>query len=378
MNKVRVANVVLNNFKNDSRVLKESVTLQKAGYDVTVVALHEASLREGETVQGVRVHRIRLVSRNWPRFRVVQLFKYLEFVWRAIKMYREVDILHCNDLNTLPIGVIIKKWFNKKVKIVYDAHEYEINDKPGQRALAVKMNYLIEKTLIRHADTVITVSGGIADAYVRLYGIVRPTLVLNAPMRQSVERKNIFRETFGIGEDQTIFLYQGSLSPGRGIEAIIKTFQTMRHPRRVLVLMGYGPLADDVAQVAQTNENIFYHTAVSPDIVLDYTASADIGLSLIENSSLSFYYCLPNKLFEYAMAGLPMIVSDLYEMRRIVEKYEVGAVMDSEGESAFDEAVKKIDAIGIERLRQNLKHFVETFNWQNQEESLLNVYRELK
>ena len=111
--------------------------------------------------------------------------------------------------------------------------------------------------------------------------------------------------------------------------------------------------------------------------MLDYTVSADVGLSLIENSCLSYYYCLPNKVFEYAMAGLPVIVSGLYEMRRIVEAYGIGAVMESETEAGLRSAMERIEAIGPQTLRRNLARFAETFNWEAQEKVLLDVYRRL-
>lgn len=376
MHKTRVAAFVLNSFKNDSRVLKENISLQKAGYDVTVVALHESPLAERETLAGISVHRIKLKSRAWPKQRLVQLLKYVEFIFRAVGAYRQSDILHCNDLNTLPIGVIIKRVFNRDAKIVYDAHEYETeqNGLGGWRKRIVKW---LERGLIGYADAVITVSGGIADEYVRLYGIPRPALVLNTPLRRPVVRKNLFRDTFGIGEEQAISLYQGSLSRGRGIENIIETFKGMEASGQVLVLMGYGPLAKIVKEAAAAHRNIYYHEAVPPEVVLDYTASADVGLSLIENSCLSYYYCLPNKVFEYAMAGLPVIVSGLYEMRRIVEAYGIGAVIASDDEAGFRAAVEEIDAIGAETLQYNLERFAETFNWEAQEQVLLGIYKAL-
>ncbi len=372
----KVVSVVLNGFTNDSRVLKENLSLQKAGYDVEIVALHEPSLKPFETVAGIPVHRIRLRSRNWSKNRAVQLLKYAEFVYKAVRRCRRADIVHCNDLNALPVGVIVKRFLNKNAKVLYDAHEYETetNGLKGWRKYVAKQ---LEKRLIKDADAVITVSGGIADEYVRLYGIRRPALVLNTPAVRPVRRRDIFRETFGIREDQKIFLYQGSMSPGRGIEKMVEIFGAMRTDTNVLVLMGYGPLSKSIADAAARSRTLFYHEAVPPEAVLDYTVSADVGLSLIENSCLSYYYCLPNKVFEYAMAGLPVIVSGLYEMRRIVEAYGIGAVMESETEAGLRSAMDRIEAIGPKALRRNLERFAETFNWEAQEKVLLDVYRRL-
>jgi hypothetical protein len=100
----KVVSIVLNNFKNDSRVLKESISLQNAGYDVRVVALWEDGVEEKEIVQNIPVHRIKLKSKNWSKNKLVQLIKYFEFLYKVSREYKNADIIHCNDLNALPVG----------------------------------------------------------------------------------------------------------------------------------------------------------------------------------------------------------------------------------------------------------------------------------
>ena len=112
-----VVSIVLNHFTNDNRVLKEVLSLKKSGYSPVVVSLHAEGLKEQENIHGVLVHRIRLTSRNWSKNKLVQLLKYFEFFYKTIKHYRQYEIIHCNDLNTLPIGVFIKQFFNKIRKL---------------------------------------------------------------------------------------------------------------------------------------------------------------------------------------------------------------------------------------------------------------------
>ncbi len=221
-----VTSIVLNNFQNDSRVLKENISLQKTGYTVQVVALHEELLKEFDKVQNVPVHRIQLKSRGWSKNKLIQLLKYFEFIYRVVTEYKNSDIIHCNDLNALPVGVIIKKFFNKNTKIVYDAHEYE-TETNGLKGVRKTLTKKLEKFLIKYADKVICVSDAIANEYVKLYNIKKPALVLNTPPFQEIEKKDIFREIFDIKKDQTIFLYQGGLSSGRGIEILLDTFKEL-------------------------------------------------------------------------------------------------------------------------------------------------------
>ncbi len=373
----KIVSIVLNNFKNDSRVLKENISLQNAGYAVKVVALHEEPLKEFDEVQNIPVHRVKLKSREWSKNKAMQLLKYFEFIYRVVKQYKYSDILHCNDLNTLPIGVIIKKFFNKNVKIVYDAHEYEINDRPNESKYSIKIKYFLEKRLIKYADKVMTVSDAIANEYVKLYGIPKPALVLNTPPYTNIEKKDIFRETLNISADKTIFLYQGGLSKGRGIEILLDTFKNIDNEKVVVVFMGYGTLEENVIAVAKEYKNIYFHKAVSSDVLLSYTCSADFGILFYENNCLNHYLCSPNKMFEYLMAEIPVIVSNLYEMKRLVENNSIGVVAKDNTSDGLKEAIQKSVKLDKEELNKNILKVKEIYNWEEQEKVLLKVYGEL-
>jgi len=372
----KVISIVLNNFKNDSRVLKENISLQKAGYDVKVVALLEDGIDEFEVIQNVSVHRVKLISKDWSKNKLIQLVKYLEFSYRVVKQYKDADILHCNDLNSLPIGVLVKKFFNKDIKIVYDAHEYE-TEINGLTGIQKKLTKKLEKSLIKYADRVITVSNAIADEYVKLYNIPKPTLVLNTPPFKKIQKRDIFRETLNISKDKTIFLYQGGLSSGRGIEILLDTFKSIDDEKSVIVFMGYGPLEDLIKASEKTYKNIYFHKAVTPDVLLDYTSSADFGISTIEDSCLSYRYCLPNKIFEYLMVEIPVIVSNLYEMKRLVEQNNIGVVAQENSPNGLKEAILKAVQMDKEELQQNIQEVKEVYNWEEQEKILINLYKEL-
>ena len=372
----KVTSIVLNNFQNDSRVLKENISLQKAGYDLKVVALHEEPLKEFDEVQNISVHRIKLKSRGWSKNKAIQLLKYFEFIYRVVKEYKDSDILHCNDLNALPIGFIIKKFYNGDVKIVYDAHEYEINDRPHESKYSIKIKYFLEKRFIKYADKVITVSDAIANEYVKLYGIPKPALVLNTPPYKIIDKKDIFRETLNIAENKTIFLYQGGLSKGRGIEILLDTFKQITDDKSVIVFMGYGSLEELVQAVSQEYNNIYFHKAVSPNVLLDYTCSADFGISTIEDSCLSYRYCLPNKIFEYTMAEIPVIVSNLPEMKRVVED-NIGLVAENNTPKGLKIAIKEALKLDKKELQRNIQKVKKIYNWEEQEKVLLEVYKDL-
>jgi len=375
---IKVVSIVLNNFKNDSRVLKTNISLQNAGYNVQIVALFEDGIQEFETVQNIPVHRVKLKSKNWSKNKLVQLIKYFEFLYRTVKKYKNNDIFHCNDLNTLPIGVIVKKFFNKKIKIVYDAHEYE-TEIGGLTGLRKRMIKKLERFLIAYVDETITVSNAIADEYVKLYNIVKPALVLNTPLYKELIKKDIFRETLNISQDKTIFLYQGGLSSGRGIEILLEAFKLMDNYENnsVIVFMGYGVLEEVIKQAENNYDNIYFHDAVSPNVLLEYTSSADFGILFYENSCLNHYYCSPNKMFEYIMAEIPVIASNLYEMKRLVENNNIGVVAKQNTPQGLQEAIKQAMKLNKKELQQNIQKVKEIYNWEEQEKVLINVYTEL-
>lgn len=380
----KVTSIVLNPYINDSRVIKETQTLRKAGYEVSVVALHDGreGLAEYEVMDGVAVHRIKLVSKSWSKLPPVQVLKYIEFCVRAICEIK-ADIVHCNDLNALPVGYILKSILRCK-KIVYDAHELE-SERNGQGSLAKHLARFLEGVLIKNVDAVITVSDGIADWYKQAYGIKRPNVIMNVPEWKDIQKHNLFAEENA--EDNAelagkkIFLYQGGLSAGRGIEYMLEAFSKRRDNKAVLMFMGYGSLAEKIKEAAKVYDNIFYHEAVAPQKLWKYTASADYGLVCIENTCLSYYYSLPNKLFEYAMAGIPMILTNLHEFISLNNQYKFGVVLEDLSAREINDKVDyllDIDANKYGEFSNNAKKMAKDLAWEQQGKRLQKIYSDIQ
>jgi glycosyltransferase involved in cell wall biosynthesis len=376
MTKKLVTLIVLNDFRNDSRVLKEAKSLLTNGYDARVLALHDSGLKEYESISGVPIRRVKLITKNLPKNYVFQFFKYVEFLTRAALDCRSSDIVHCNDLDALPVGCVIKFFLNRTIKIVYDAHELE-TEVNSLRGIAKRIAKFLERKLIFYADAVITVSDSIANQYVKNYSIEKPELVLNCPTYSNRPKQDRFREFFGIRKDQLIFLYQGALGPSRGIELLIDSFIKLQNKDVVLIFMGFGEYRSLIMQKALLHPNIFFHEAVPPDVLLEYTSSADYGISFTEDSCLNNRYCLPNKVFEYLMAGIPLLVSNLVELRQLVEFNSIGIVAEENTVGGFMEAIKKAAEYDLNIFAKNLIASKRRFNWESQEKVLLNLYSRL-
>ena len=370
---IKIANLVFNPFVNDSRVIKTSVSLSNNNYEVEVIAHLDKNLKKDERENNFRVRRFSYLDRNITKSKLKKIQAYLLYLKESISYCKEFDILHCNDLDTLPIGFIIKKFFNKGIKIVYDAHEHE-SERCHQGNISRNIARISERFLLKYVDSVITVSESIAYEYMKLYGIKKPYLIFNTPNYVSVKKKNIFREKFAIGEEDTIFLYQGGLGRGRGI---LEFADLIKYKKNVVyVIMGYGILENEIKEYASTYNNIYFHEAVTPDILLNYTSSADIGVCIEENLCKSWDYALPNKMFEYHMVGLPIIVSGLHEMKKFVKENDTGYILDDifdkrEFDSKFDMILNTYKS-----KAKNIDKIVKIYNWEEQEKKLFKLYQE--
>ena len=140
--------------------------------------------------------------------------------------------------------------------------------------------------------------------------------------------------------------------------------------------MGYGDLEPLIRKHVQKYDNIYAHAAVAPEMVLQYTASADIGVSYIDNPSLNDRFCLPNKLFEYIMAKLPVIVNDAPEMRRVVNEHQIGCVIQGDlTVESCNKALESISQVDPQIMRRSLKVASELYCWENQEKLMIDAYK---
>jgi glycosyltransferase involved in cell wall biosynthesis len=139
--------------------------------------------------------------------------------------------------------------------------------------------------------------------------------------------------------------------------------------------MGNGELEPLIREYVEKYDNIYVQEAVDPHVVLQYTASADVGVSYIDNPSLNDRFCLPNKLFEYVMAGLPVIVNDAPEMSRVVKQHQIGFVMQDLTVEALKKALDSLARIKPKIMKKNLKKASEVYCWENQERAMINAYK---
>lgn len=352
-----IANVVLNDFTRDNRVLKISQSLQTMGHDVTVVALSGEGLSNAEThASGFHVARVRCTANGLPRGFVFGLIKFTELSLRLVWSYRKVDVWHCNDIEAFVLGLFAKV-LNPKLELVYDCHEFE-SERNGKSSLEKKLVGWLERRFIRFAKQVFVVSPSILNAYQERYdshGLPAIELLRNVPhANQLVMRSDKqLREALGLAPEAFVALYQGAFIYNRGIEQLLTMANDMKDDGIQLVFMGYGKLEPVVREAASRLDWVHLHPAVHYEDVPRYSADADVGLVSVKPTCLSYLYCLPNKLFEYIQAGLPVMVNNLPDCQSLLSDYGIGIAVQPDTEEQWRQELIQLK----ERMREGTVDF---------------------
>jgi len=285
---------------------------------------------------------------------------------------RKLSCINAHSLAVLPLCVAACALTG--ARLVYDTHELE-TEASGRKGLHQKIGRWVESILIRRSDMVFTVSDSIAKWYACAYAILPPTVVRNIPQVQQPASLDLatLRKKMGLRPDRIVFIYQGGFLVGRGVERLLRVFAAL--PEFDLVCMGSGPLQAVITQAAAEQPNIHLIPPVAPHEVLNYSRVADVGMCLTENSCLSYYYSLPNKLFEYLHAGLPVIVSPLLEQEQLVSEFRCGWVAP-EDDTAFIKMLRKIDVAAITARREGINLATQSLQWNEEKARLIQTYKE--
>lgn len=278
------------------------------------------------------------------------------------------EIYFAEDIYTLPFVVFWAKL--KKSKIFYNSREiYSFIGGLRNKPVLQKVITSIEKFFIKKVDLVLTTGEMDTEFLKKYYSINNVITVRNIPLYQKADHKFNFKKKYQIPNESKILLYQGILIDGRGIPNIIEALTKI--PNAVFILLGEGSEKEkfiELVKIKNLSERVFFIGSIPHNELINYTAAADIGLALIENISISYYHALPNKLFEYIMAEIPIISCDLPQMKNIVEKYKVGKIVNVD---SINEIISSInELIDNENLfnefKKNCSAASKELNWQNE------------
>lgn len=371
----KILHISQTDIRSDSRILKEINSLRKYGYLIKSIGIqgsYETNGRKDPRVLDViSIRSFSTRAKYLPKLlqHIILTLELFVFSLKISLEYRP-NIIHCHDTIALVVGVLTGRLIN--AKIIYDAHELE-SDRNGLSKPLGYLTLVVERCLWRFFDALIVVSPSIDNWYQEIIGPKASEVILNSPEIEPrlCDDSRYLHRAFKISKDKKVFIYNGILGPNRGLQKLIQVF-SMPEIVSHLVFLGYGPLESRLRLMSVEVPNIHFHAAVPHHEVVSITASADVGLCLIENCSLSDYYCLPNKLFEYAFAGIPTIGSDFPDIKELSAKHNLGTVCSDNTSSIFS-AVMNFQLGTSFYSPRNL----EMIAWKQQEKRLVELYGRL-
>jgi len=362
--------LVSNDLQHDQRVAKVCSTLLEMGFRITLVGRFLPDSTPFE--RSYETRRFRLPFRTGALFYAalnIRLFLYL--------LFKRTDIMVANDLDTLLPAFLIARMKGKE--LVYDSHEY-FTEAEGltNRPLPKKIWLAVEGFIFPKLNHVITVNETIAGIYRALYH-VPVHVVRNVPMLRP-EKVKASRSELGLPSNKRIILLQGAyIDPDRGGMELAQSMEFV--DGALLLIIGSGRDLENIKRVVterKLNDRVKFIAKLPFMELQRYTAIADVGVSLDKPVHLNYAYSLPNKLFDYIHAGLPVLVSDLPELRRVVETYKIGMVVSRVEPREIAFALQHMfESDKLESWRNNAFKASEELNWQHEQEVIRKVYASL-
>jgi glycosyltransferase involved in cell wall biosynthesis len=383
---LRIAVVSLSAIGADSRILRTIGALLSAGYEVVTAGFGDS------TAPGVVRHaalpvpvagwrsRFAIAGTQAPAGLLPGLATYFHDFRRhhaalhAALAEFSPDIVHANDWPTLPSAL---RWKERSgARVVYDSHEFaseEHADRPAWRLLARAHVRAIESQFIGRTDAVVTVSDGIANALQAAHGLARlPTVIRNIPAFREIE-------PHPVGNPPRL-LFHGLLKPARGIEILVEALAQL--PGHHLTLRGSGPEAFIVALRARAaalgvSNRLSFEPFVPADMVVEHARHADIGVFCAPDRPLNNYFALPNKIFEYIMAGLMVVVSGGPDLARLVREHDCGEVVAEPSLAALASTLANLTPQRIASCQRASRLAAHSLCWEQESRKLVALYTNL-
>ncbi|MDP2724557.1 MAG: glycosyltransferase family 4 protein [Bacteroidales bacterium] len=360
---------VINDLVTDQRVKKVCGTISQLGFDITLVGRR---LRNSPSMdeRAYEVHRMNLLFEKGPLF-------YAEYNLRlfGFLLSNKADLLVSNDLDTLLPNFLASRI--KRIPLVYDSHEY-FTEVPElvNRPVVQKIWKSIERWIFPKLKQVFTVNDSIAGLFYKDYGI-RPIVVRNIPPKSNHQILKT-RKELGLPEDKYILILQGAgINVHRGSEEMVEAMPFIENT--LLLIIGGGDVVSWLKKrVLELNlsDRVIFKPRMPYSELIHYTANANAGLTLDKDSNLNYRFSLPNKLFDYIQAGIPVISSPLPEIQKIIDTYQVGCYIPDHDPMNIAKKINEVLA-NQEQMKiwkKNCSFASLELNWEAEEKKVIDVY----
>lgn len=374
---------VISDLVTDSRVHRICQTLNNEGYRVLLIG----SCNSRSMV---------LKPRDYQTYRIKTWFQntvlfYAEFNIRLFfrLIPERPEIFLGNDLDIMPATMLIARL--KKKPLVYDSHEYFLGMAGmDQKPLRRSVWKFIESRVFSNLKYMYTVSDSIRNLYRKNY-LKKLFVVRNLPLRNPINQELTPEEADWIAsidkkipKNKNLLLLQGAgINESRGAEELVYSMLFLDGSVFHLLIIGGGDVFGKLEQIVQQNhlgEKITLIPKV-PFAVLGYfTRKAQLGLSIDKPTVLNHKYSLPNKLFEYLHAGVPVLASRLFEQERIIMQYDVGDFINDHQPEHMARKIKEIfaDPERLKRWKHNTCKLREELNWENESKIIIDIFKQVE
>lgn len=362
---------VVNDLLSDNRVDKTCRSLQKAGYEVLLVG---RQLRNSPPMnpRPYDYQRMKLLFE-----RGVLFYAELNFRLFLKLLFQKSTLLWANDLDTLGANYMVS--LLKRIPLIYDSHEHftetpELNGRPFKK----KIWKLLERSLVPRLQYVFTVCHPIADYFHTQYSI-EARIVRNIPPHASPSKHPTALPDTQRPHENLLLWQGGGCNIDRGLEELIAAMPLINAH---LYIIGGG---DIFAALQQTVKELNLETKVTLlsrmpfEEMMQYTRHATLGLCIDKPTNKNYLISLPNKLFDYIRAELPMVVSPLPEIKKIVDKYKIGTYLVSYDPRQMAKQINDLlaDKETLNTYKQNLKTASAELSWENEEKEIFDLLNEI-
>lgn len=364
---------VINDLSTDQRVHKVSSTLHNLGFSVLLIGRKQRKS-------------LPLAKRDYATKRMFLLFEkgpffYAEYQIRLFLylLFHQADVLVSNDLDTLLPNYLISKL--KSSNLVYDSHELfcevpELIANPGKKNIWKRL----ERWIFPKLKNVFTVNDSIAKIYGDEYKM-KLRVVRNIPPLGIQRRiQTVSKSELGLSDGKKIIVLQGAgINMDRGAEEAVEAMQYVSEA--LLLIIGSGDVMGILKQMVldlKLDSKVKFIGKVPFEKLLQYTQHADLGLTLDKDTNINYRYSLPNKLFDYIHAGVPVLASNLVEIRKIIFQYAIGDCIENHNPRHIADKINCIlkDNATLEMWKKNIKIAAADLNWENEELQLIAVYQQ--
>lgn len=364
---------VSNDLATDQRVQRVCASLVQEGYEVFLIGRKLPTSLPFE-VSTYRTKRIQLIFNRGPLF-----YAELNLRFFVILLFSRCSVIHANDLDTLLPAWLVSTI--RKKHVVYDTHEYFTGVPEIQKRPLVKAVWkYIEKYIFPKLKHVFTVNNSIADLYRNDYGNNSINIMRNIPPA-SVEIESADDLLAKLPGDCFRLILQGNgINIDRGGEEAIQMMQYLDDC--ILLVAGSGDVIwrlKEMVRDMNLSRRVVFFDRMPYAKLLGLTACCDLGLSLDKDTNINYRFSLPNKVFDYLRAGIPVLASNIPEVSRIVETHQTGWLVAEVNPLALANQIKRIknDTATYLKVRSELRKASLELCWENECKGLLNLYKSL-